>query len=103
MLAPWQWYLLPEFDVIVPPRSRALQLLNEKSPKLALELCRTTVEDPKTGENVRAIDLYLDGKEKWFRKAWGPLVEKLSQRMAYAQAERLAYKLLERDILDPST
>ncbi len=89
--------------MIVPPRSRALQLLNEKNPKFALELCRTTVEDPKTGEKVRAIDWYLDGKEKWFRKAWSPMVEKLSKRMSHAQAERLAYKLLERDILDPST
>ena len=89
--------------MIVPPRARALQLLNEKNPKFALELCRKMVDDPKTGEKVRAIDWYLDGKEKWFREAWGPLVEKLSKRMAYAQAERLAYKLLERDILDPST
>ena len=85
------------------PRMQALRLLNEKAPQLAQELSRKTMADPETGETVRAIDWYLDGKEKWFRQAWQPLVERLSKRMSVPQAERLADKILERDILDPTT
>ena len=57
-----------------PPRARALQLLNEKVPKLTLELNQSMVTDPRTGKRVSALDQYLDEREKWFRRAWKPLV-----------------------------